>query len=42
MSKIKRNKKNSLERKCLSKNFKRLFKNCDKKTFKILEKVKNN
>lgn len=40
MAERKRVRRNTLERRCLSKAFKRLFKNSPKGVFKMLEKVK--
>lgn len=40
MSERKRVRRNSLERRCLGKTFKRLFCNAGKTIFKMLEKVK--
>lgn len=40
MAEIKRNRRNTLERRCLGKAFKRLFLNSPKSVFKMLEKVK--
>jgi len=40
MAEIKRNRRNTLERRCLGKAFKRLFVNSPKGVFKMLEKVK--
>ncbi|HLS51869.1 MAG TPA: hypothetical protein VK032_07735 [Burkholderiaceae bacterium] len=40
MSEIKRVRRNSLERRCLGKAFKRLFADSPKSVFKMLEKVK--
>lgn len=40
MSEIKRVRRNSLERRCLGKAFKRLFADSPKGVFKMLEKVK--
>lgn len=37
-----RNRRNTLERRCLSKSFKRLFVGAPKSTFKMLEKIKKN
>lgn len=40
MADISRNRRNTLERKCLPKALKRLFKGSTRTTFKMLEKVK--
>ena len=40
MAEISRNRRNTLERKCLPKSLKRLFKGSTRTTFKMLEKVK--
>ncbi|ADU91285.1 hypothetical protein [Taylorella equigenitalis] len=40
MAEIKRNRRNTLERRCLGKALKRLFVGSSKGTFKMLEKVK--
>lgn len=40
MAERKRTRRNTLERRCLSKAFKRLFNGSPKGTFKILEQVK--
>jgi len=40
MAEIKRTRRNTLERRCLGKAFKRLFVNAPKGVFKMLEKVK--
>jgi len=40
MAEIKRNRRNTLERRCLGKAFKRLFVRSPKGVFKMLEKVK--
>ncbi len=40
MSERKRTRRNTLERRCLSKSFKRLYKNAPKSVFVMLEKVK--
>jgi hypothetical protein len=40
MAEIKRNRRNTLERRCLGKAFKRLFVRAPKGVFKMLEKVK--
>ncbi|WP_281360195.1 hypothetical protein [Pelistega europaea] len=40
MAEIKRTRRNTLERRCLGKYFKRLFVGAPKGTFKMLEKVK--
>jgi len=40
MAEIKRNRRNTLERRCLSKEFKRLFAESPRTIFKMLEKVK--
>lgn len=40
MAEIKRTRRNTLERRCLGKSFKRLFANAPKGVFKMLEKVK--
>jgi len=40
MAEISRNRRNTLERKCLPKALKRLFKGSTRTTFKMLEKVK--
>ena len=40
MAEIKRNRRNTLERRCLGKPFKRLFVGAPKGIFKMLEKVK--
>lgn len=40
MAEIKRVRRNTLERRCLGKTFKRLFINAPKGVFKMLEKVK--
>lgn len=40
MAEIKRTRRNTLERRCLGKAFKRLFVNSPKGVFKMLEKVK--
>lgn len=40
MAERKRVRRNTLERRCLSKAFKRLFKNSPKGVYKMLEKVK--
>ncbi|AEP37057.1 hypothetical protein [Taylorella asinigenitalis] len=40
MAEIKRNRRNTLERRCLGKALKRLFVGSPKGTFKMLEKVK--
>lgn len=40
MAERKRTRRNTLERRCLGKPFKRLFKNSPKSVFKMLEKVK--
>ncbi|CAN5337156.1 hypothetical protein BH09PSE6_BH09PSE6_10540 [soil metagenome] len=37
-----RTRRNTLERRCLSKAFKRLFKQSPHSTFKMLEKIKKN
>ena len=40
MAEIKRTRRNTLERRCLGKSFKRLFVHAPKSVFKMLEKVK--
>lgn len=40
MAEIKRNSRNTLERRCLGKAFKRLYARSPKSVFKMLEKVK--
>ena len=40
MAEIKRTRRNTLERRCLGKSFKRLFIHAPKSVFKMLEKVK--
>ncbi|WP_269077389.1 hypothetical protein [Basilea psittacipulmonis] len=40
MAEIKRTRRNTLERRCLGKASKRLYRNCPKSVFKMLEKVK--
>ena len=40
MAEIKRTRRNTLERRCLGKSFKRLFIRAPKGVFKMLEKVK--
>ncbi len=40
MAEIKRTRRNTLERRCLGKSFKRLFIRAPKSVFKMLEKVK--
>lgn len=40
MKEINRTRRNTIERRCLGKAFKRLFINAPKGTFKMLEKVK--
>ena len=40
MAELKRTRRNTLERKCLGKAFKRLFVGSSKTVFKMLEKVK--
>lgn len=40
MAEIKRTRRNTLERRCLDKAFKRLFADSPKSIFKMLEKVK--
>ncbi|AWD32637.1 hypothetical protein CKSOR_00531 [Candidatus Kinetoplastibacterium sorsogonicusi] len=42
MAEIKRVRKNTLERRCLGKTFKRLFSTSGKTIFKMLEKIKKN
>jgi len=40
MAEINRVKRNTLERRCLGKSFKRLFNGCPRGVFKLLEEVK--
>jgi len=40
MKEINRTRRNSIERRCLSKSFKRLFVDAPRSTFKMLEQVK--
>ena len=40
MAEVKRNRRNTIERRCLGKAFKRLFIKSPKSVFKMLEKVK--
>jgi len=42
MAERKRTRRNTLERRCLSKAFKRLFHGASKSTFKVLEQIKKN
>jgi hypothetical protein len=42
MAERKRTRRNTLERRCLSKAFKRLFHGAPKSTFKVLEQIKKN
>ena len=42
MAERKRTRRNTLERRCLSKAFKRLFHGASKSTFKVLETIKKN
>ena len=42
MAERKRTRRNTLERRCLSKSFKRLFNGAPKGIFKILETIKKN
>ena len=42
MAEIKRTRRNTIERRCLGKAFKRLFVGAPKSTFKMLEKIKKN
>lgn len=42
MADVKRDRRNTLERRCLGKAFKRLFVGSSKSVFKMLEKVKKN
>ncbi len=40
MAEVSRNRRNTLERKCLPKSLKRLFRGSSRSTFKMLEKIK--